>query len=194
MNRNSNKTNERFASVGFRGSMTTIRPNTARKVHHNRFEGDLARCSIYDLSNNKILSDESVVNGGTYELIYYQGIYILDEAIPMSESRIDLPKIQEATVRLSKEVASLKANINPESFPRFYVWRSNQVSSIDHKPLTFNEITYNDGEMYDAESGKATAEYDGMYTFSTSLFKNPSSGNVYFLIHVNDEGYSKSGS
>ena len=143
------------------------------------------------------MSDESVVNGGTYELIYYQGIYILDEAIPMRESRIDLPKIQEATVRLSKEVASLKANmgkINPESFPRFYVWRSKKVNAMFYKPLKFNEITYNDGEMYDAESGKATAEYDGMYTFSTSLFKNPSSGNVYFLIHVNDEGYSKSGS
>ena len=108
--REGNRTREWFASNGFRSSMTTIRPKKARKVHYNRFEGDLARCSIYDLSNNKILSDESVVNGGTYQLIYYQGIYILNEAIPMRESRIELPKIQETT-DLSREVASLKESV-----------------------------------------------------------------------------------
>ena len=109
--RDGNRTREWFASNGFRNSMTTIRPKKARKVHHNRFEDNLARCSIYDLSNNKILSDESVVNGGTYQLIYYQGIYILNEAIPMRESRIELPKIPETTGHLPREVASLKESV-----------------------------------------------------------------------------------
>ena len=80
LNRDWNKTQEWYRANGFSGGVTTIRPNRARKVHHNRFEGDLARCSIYDESYNKIVSDESVVNGGTYELLYIQGRYILEDA------------------------------------------------------------------------------------------------------------------
>ena len=236
--RDGNRTREWFASNGFRSSLTTIRPKMARKVNHNRFEDNLARCSIYDLSNNKILSDESVVNGGTYQLIYHQGIYILDEAIPMRESSIELPKIQETnlsremaslkksvrrldeadsmrkrsidslkinqqtTNRLSREVASLKANIgtlntkmdeiNPESFPRFHVWRSQSISERDYEPLIFDETKYNDGGMYSAWSGKATAKYDGMYIFSTSLLAKPNNNILKFFIYVNDERYAKS--
>ena len=179
-----------------------------REVHHNRFEGGLARCSIYDLSNNKILSDESVVNGGSYELINHRGIYILDIATDIRQSTIKSPKFNLQT-DIQYELASLKAKLsrlqsnvgtlefkmeklNPESFPRFYAWRSEKVpANNDH--LVFNEIKYNDGEMYDVKSGKATIQYDGMYIFSTSLYKFPYSGNVYFFIYVNDEVYAKSG-
>ena len=67
-----------YTADGFRGGLTTIRPKGSRKVHHNRFEGNLARCSIYDLSQNRIVSDESVINGSSYQLIYTKGIYILE--------------------------------------------------------------------------------------------------------------------
>ena len=104
-----------------------------------------------------------------------------------------------ASSEILKGIKSLESRLSnledhsPESFPRFYVWRSWKISSENHQPLIFNEIKYNDGEMYDAQSGKATAEYDGMYIFSTNLYKAADTGNVYFYIYINDEVYSKSG-
>ena len=179
--------------------MTTIRPKTSRKVYHNRFEGDLARCSVYDLSNNRIVSDESVINNGSYQLVYYEGTYIPDVAIPMRETTISLSRemttLKEGFRRLESNVATLNSKldkINPEEFPRFYVWRSKRISSENHSPLIFNEIKYNDGEMYDVQSGKATVEYDGVYIFSTSLYKCAGSSQVSFYIYVNDEAYAES--
>ena len=58
--------------------MTTIRQNTTWTVHHNNFLKDLARCSIFDFSDHKIVSHESVINYGHYEFIYYQGISLLE--------------------------------------------------------------------------------------------------------------------
>ena len=114
-----------------------------------------------------------------------------------------------ASSEVLKGIKSLESRLSnledhsPESFPRFYVWRSWKISSENHQPLIFNEIKYNDGEMYDAQSGKATAEYDGMYIFRlyklmyilycTNLYKSAVTGNVYFYIYINDEVYSKSG-
>ena len=108
----------------------------------------------------------------------------------------------QTTNRLSREMASLKANIgtlntkmdkiNPESFPRFHVWRSQSMSERDYEPLIFDETKYNDGGMYSAWSGKATAKYDGMYIFSTSLFAKPNNNILRFYIYVNDERYAKS--
>ena len=38
----------------------------------------MARCSIFDFSDQKIVSHESVINYGHYEFIYYQGISLLE--------------------------------------------------------------------------------------------------------------------
>ena len=184
-NHDSNRTSDWYASNGFLGGMTTIRPKTTRKVHHIRFEGGLTRCSIYDLSNNKILSDESVINGETYELKYYQGVYILEES----------QKLILASSDILKEIKSLKIQLeelNPKSFPRFYVWTTGPRTAKIYEPLIFNEIEYNDGEMYDAESGKATAKYDGLYLFSTSLYKSCKSNYVCFKIFINNYPYAES--
>ena len=169
--------------------MTTLLPNRKRSVYYNRFEGALARCSIYDFSQHKIISDESVINGGTYELVVYKGMYILDEVItsqtPNSDSLVDL----------SRELESLKAKvdlIDPKAFPRFYVWKSNRIDESIYNPLVFNEIEYNDGDMYSAQTGKATIKDNGMYIFSANLYKNPDSGNVAFYLIINENGFSKS--
>ena len=185
----SNNTREWFATDGSHGGMTTILPNRTRSVYFNRFEGVLVRCSIYDFSLNKIVSDETVINGGNYELIEYEGTFILDE-INTSESS---PKA--SLVGLSREIENLKAKIDsldPKSFPRFYVWRSFSVYSGYYNPLFFNEVEYNDGEMYNVDSGKAIIKESGMYIFCTNLYKSPKSGNVAFVISINDEGYAKS--
>ena len=185
----SNNTREWFATDGSHGGMTTILPNRTRSVYFNRFEGVLVRCSIYDFSLNKIVSDETVINGGNYELIEYEGTFILDE-INTSESS---PKA--SLVGLSREIENLKAKIDsldPKSFRRFYVWRSFSVYSGYYNPLFFNEVEYNDGEMYNVDSGKAIIKESGMYIFCTNLYKSPKSGNVAFVISINDEGYAKS--
>ena len=127
----------------------------------------------------------------------------MDEADSRRKHSTDLQKInQQTTNRLSREMASLKANIgtlntkmdkiNPESFPRFHVWRSQSISERDYEPLIFDETKYNDGGMYSAWSGKATAKYDGMYIFSTSFYTKPNCDDVKFYIYVNDEIYAKS--
>ena len=62
-------------TFGFRGNgfneegVTTIRPKRTRKVHFNQIDGGLARCSIYDRNNNRIIMNESVVNEKTYRLV-----------------------------------------------------------------------------------------------------------------------------
>ena len=50
LNRGSNATNEWFTAGGHRGGLTTIRPKKTRQIHFDRFEGKLARCTIFDLS------------------------------------------------------------------------------------------------------------------------------------------------
>ena len=151
-------------------------------------------------------------------MVYYEGTYILDQGsthqnldFHAPESRIHAPEsrfprtrisisremttLKEGFRRLESNVATLNSKldkINPEEFPRFYVWRSKRISSENHSPLIFNEIKYNDGEMYDVQSGKATVEYDGVYIFSTSLYKCAGSSQVSFYIYVNDEAYAES--
>lgn len=68
---------------------------------------------------------------------------------------------------LQKDVHKL----DPKNFPRFYVWKSGTVKTEDHYPLIFNEIDYNDGNMYDFTTGKVKVDYSGMYIFSTSFYK-----------------------
>ena len=186
LNRDSNKTQESYVSDGFLGGMTTIRPNRSRKVHHNRFEGDLARCSIYDLSNHKIVSDESVVNGGTYELLYIRGIYILEDSQrPIQPSSNDLWKEIKSLKTSLQQVSEQVDDLNPKSFPRFYVWKSGDVTNETHYPMIFNEVEYNDGNMYDVKSGRAIIQHDGMYIFGTSVYTKPDSGRVTVSIYIN---------
>ena len=185
----SNNTREWFATDGSHGGMTTLIPNRTRSVYYNRFEGALARCSIYDFSLNKIVSDESVINGGSYELIEYKGTFILDEVTTSKSSPA------ESLVHLSREIQSLKAEIdllNPKSFPRFYVWKSDVVYSAYYQPLSFNEIVYNDGEMYNVDSGKVTIKENGMYIFCTNIYKSPKYGNVAAFISINGNHYASS--
>ena len=77
LNRGSNASNEWYTADGHRNGLTTILTKSARKIFYNRFDGLLARCTIFDLSLNRIVSDESVTNGGIYDLTYKNGIYIL---------------------------------------------------------------------------------------------------------------------
>ena len=186
----SNNTREWFATDESHVGMTTILPNRTRSVYFNRFEGALVRCSIYDFSLNKIVSDESVINGRNYEVIEYRDSLILDEVTTSGSSPTN------SLVDLLREIESLKVKIDfldPKSFPRFYVWKSGYVySGAFYNPFTFNEVEYNDGEMYNVDSGKAIIKEDGMYIFGTNLYKDPSSGNVAFYISINDNLYSRS--
>ena len=168
-----------------------------RKVHHNRFEGDLARCSIYDESYNKIVSDESVVNGDTYELLYIQGRYILEDAHRLIQPSLndlwkEIKSLETSLNASLKRVSAKVEDLNPKSFPRFYVWKSGLVSNKNHHPMIFNEIKYNDGNMYNVNSGKATIQYDGMYIFSTNLYTTPKYGLVYYNFCINDNIHAMS--
>ena len=186
LNRDSNRTQEWYRTNGFSGGVTTIRPNRARKVHHNRFEGDLARCSIYDESYNKIVSDESVVNGGTYELLYIRGMYILEDSQrPIQPSSNDLWKEIKSLKTSLEQVSEQVDDLNPKSFPRFYVWKSGDVSKETHYPMMFNEVEYNDGNMYDVKTGRAIVQDDGMYIFGASVYTKPDSGRVSASIYIN---------
>ena len=78
--------------------MTTIRQNTTRTVHHNIFFKDLARCSIFDFSDQKIVSHESVINDGHNEFIYNQGISLL-ERVSLTKSE-NLELLQQKTIIL----------------------------------------------------------------------------------------------
>ena len=87
-------------------------------------------------------------------------------------------------------------NLDQKYFPHFYVWKSGTVNTGDHYPLIFNEIEYNDGNMYDSRTGKVKIAYSGMYIFSTSFYKYPDTEDgedgVQVSIYINGEDYIKS--
>ena len=56
------------SSATFDGGQTTIRRNSTRKVFYDQVEGDFAHCSIYDKDINRLILNESVLNGGIYQL------------------------------------------------------------------------------------------------------------------------------
>ena len=66
------------------------------------------------------------------------------------------------------------------------------MTSEKHEPVIYDKIGYNDGNMYDINTGIVTAKYDGMYLFSANLFKSPESGRVSFYIFVNEDNFAKS--
>ena len=170
--------------------MTTIRPHTSRTVYHNRFLGDLARCSIFDFSDQKIISDESVINNGHYEFIDTQGINILEP--------VSLTKNLPSPFEMAKNIADLTAKVNyletlnQKSFPRFYVWKSGVIAAEQHLPFIFNETVYNDGSMYDINSGQVTIPFNGMYIFTVSFYKWSISENIAFTLSINGEHHLKS--
>ena len=63
----------------FNGGLTTIRRKRTRKVPYNQIEGGLAHCTVFDKNNNRLISDESVLNGGIYQLLRC-GEYVFLEA------------------------------------------------------------------------------------------------------------------
>ena len=83
-------------------------------------------------------------------------------------------------------------NSDPKNFPRFYVWKSGTVNTGDHYPLIFNEIEYNDGNMYDSTTGKVKVAYSGMYIFTTSFYMYPDTDDVQVSIYINGESYLQS--
>ena len=61
-----------FQATGFYNSgMTTIRGRRTRTVYYDQIEGDMAHCSVFDRNNNALILDETVINGGRYELIRF---------------------------------------------------------------------------------------------------------------------------
>ena len=140
----------------------------------------------------RIVSDESVVNGGTYELLYIRGIYILDDAQrSIQPSSNDLWKEIKTLKTSLKQVSEQVEDFNPKSFPRFYVWKSGNVANESNYPMMFNEVEYNDGNMYDVKSGKATIQDDGMYIFGTSVYTKPDSGRVGVSIYINGKVFAR---
>ena len=96
---------------------------------------------------------------------------------------------------LLKEIRQLKSNmkqLDSKSFPRFLVWKSGTMTAEKHEPVIYDQIGYNDGNMYDVNTGVVTAKYDGMYSFSVNLMKSPKSGRVSFYIFVNEDNFAKS--
>ena len=65
VNRQSNNTTFGLHGTGFfNDGLTTIRRKRTRIVPYNQIEGGLAHCTIFDKNNNRLISDESVLNGG----------------------------------------------------------------------------------------------------------------------------------
>ena len=78
----------------YRGSLTTIRPKSSRKVHYNQINGEMAHCSVLDFNNHVLLMDEAVRNGATYKLMRYGEIIFLDsQTMTTTESVIQQGKI-----------------------------------------------------------------------------------------------------
>ena len=72
VNRQSNNTTFGLHGNGFfNDGLTTIRRKRTRKVPYNQIEGGLAHCTIFDKNNNRLISDESVINGGLYQLVRF---------------------------------------------------------------------------------------------------------------------------
>ena len=72
VNRQSNNTAFGLHGIGFfNDGLTTIRRKRTRKVPYNQIEGGLAHCTIFDKNNNRLISDESVLNGGIYQLLQF---------------------------------------------------------------------------------------------------------------------------
>ena len=68
----------------YRGSLTTIRPKSSRKVHYNQIRGEMAHCVVLDLDNTALIRDEAVKNGETYKLMRYDGMIFLATTQPMT--------------------------------------------------------------------------------------------------------------
>ena len=66
--------------VVFNGGLTTIRRKRTQKVHYNQIEGVLAYCTVFDENNNGLILDESVLNGGIYQL-YRFGEHVFLERV-----------------------------------------------------------------------------------------------------------------
>ena len=125
-------------------------------------------------------------------------ITILDHVLGIQPGNPVRQQIIENTKNiqdLRTEISELRSNINqldPKSFPRFLVWRSGTMPAEKHEPLIYDKIGYNDGNMYDVNTGIVTVKYDGMYLFSANLLKSPESGRVSYYIFVNEDNFGKS--
>ena len=70
---------EWFRANGFHNTaLTTIRRKRTRTIYYNQIYGDLAHCSIFDRNHNALILDESVIDGGRYELTSFGQDIFLD--------------------------------------------------------------------------------------------------------------------
>ena len=115
-----------------------------------------------------------------------------DYAQKIADIEESLNILDDKFLDLDYEVEDLQKDsffLGPKNFPRFYVWKSGTVNTGDHYPLIFNEIEYNDGNMYDFTTGKVKVTYSGMYIFTTSLYMYPNTDYVQVSIYINGESY-----
>ena len=111
VNRQSNNTTFGLHGNGFfNDGLTTIRRNRTRKVPYNQIEGGLAHCTIFDKNNNRLISDESVMNEGIYQLIRFGEHVFLEpvttsitiQPIPITIPQASLPITPQPTFTRSK--------------------------------------------------------------------------------------------
>ena len=86
VNRQSNNTAFGLHGIGFfNDGLTTIRRKRTRKVPYNQIEGGLAHCTIFHKHNNRLTSDESVINGGIYQLRRFgEYVFLVPVMIPQA--------------------------------------------------------------------------------------------------------------
>ena len=81
----------------YRGSLTTIRPKSSRKVYYNQIRGEMAHCVVLDLDNTALIRDEAVRNGETYKLMRYDGMIFLDIHIATTQPMTTIATTQPMT-------------------------------------------------------------------------------------------------
>ena len=103
------------SSATFNGGQTTIRRNSTRKVFYDQVEGDFAHCSIYDKDINRLILNESVLNGGIYQLFRF-GEHVFLEPKGKSKEILVGEKINKNLLAESTDDPTVKTP-DPTAYP-----------------------------------------------------------------------------
>ena len=128
---NGQSNNTRFGLHGngfFNGGLTTIRRKRTRKVPYNQIEGELAHCTVFDENNNRLISDETVLNGGIYQLFRF-GEHVFLERVTNSitiqpdpitpQPAFTRPKSTRQSTRRPVTTSSVKTTTRQKELKRF---------------------------------------------------------------------------
>ena len=122
----------------FNGGLTTIRRKRTQKVPYNQIEGELAHCTVIDENNNRLISDETVLNGGIYQLFRFGEHVFLERVTNSITIQPDPITPQPAFTRPKSTRQSTRRPVTTSSV-RTTTTRRKELKRFDYKIVLRSE-------------------------------------------------------